>query len=127
MVNPYFWGSVPIGLEKTDPIRRAMVDNWWNFVCPSDKGNDDPLINPFLNGAPCFSGLGCERVLVCVAEKDILRDRGEVYYQKLVNSKWAGFAEIDLTEGEDHVFHIFNPRCEKAMNLVKKWASFINK
>lgn len=127
MINPYFWSSLPIGSEKSDPIRRAMVDNWWDFVCPSDKGSEDPLINPFSNGSPCLSGLGCSKVLVCVAEKDILRDRGEEYYWKLIDSKWTGLAEMDVTEGEDHVFHIFNPRCEKALNLVKKWAFFISK
>ncbi|PSS31408.1 Carboxylesterase [Actinidia chinensis var. chinensis] len=126
MIHPYFWGEEPIGLEVKDPIRKAMVDCWWRFVCPSEKGGDDPLMNPFVDGAPSLSGLACDRVIVCVAEKDILRDRGRLYYEKLAKSGWPGTVEIMKTEGEDHVFHIFNPSCEKALNMMKCLASFIN-
>ncbi|KAH7567383.1 hypothetical protein JRO89_XS07G0061800 [Xanthoceras sorbifolium] len=126
MVNPYFWGKDPIGVEVTDDFRKQMVDNWWNFVCTSGKGCDDPLINPFVDGAPSLDGLGCDEVLLVVAEKDILRDRGRLYYKKLVNSGWAGKAEIMEVEGEDHVFHIFDPNTDKAKSLIKRLASFVN-
>ncbi|XP_075633902.1 putative carboxylesterase 2 [Castanea sativa] len=125
-INPYFWSEKPIGLEVTDPVRKAMVDKWWNYVCPSDKGCDDLLINPYVDGAPSFANLACHKILVLVAEKDILRDRGKLYYEKLVNSEWKGTAEIFETEGEDHVFHIFDPNCQKAKILIKRLASFIN-
>ncbi|GMP45246.1 hypothetical protein CsSME_00013829 [Camellia sinensis var. sinensis] len=126
MIHPYFWGEVPIGSEVTDPVRKAMVDCWWGFVCPSDKGNDDPLINPFVDGSPSLSGLCCDRVIVCVAGKDILRDRGKLYYESLVKSGWQGKVEYVEIEGEDHVFHIFNPWCEKALKMINSLASFIN-
>ncbi|KAI7755979.1 hypothetical protein M8C21_021598 [Ambrosia artemisiifolia] len=131
LINPYFWGKDPIGSEKTDPIRKAMVDKWWEFVCPSglDDGSsklDDPLINPMVNGAPDLAGLGCGRVIITVSEKDILRDRGWAYHEALVKSNWNGNVEMVEIEGEDHVFHIFDPNGEKAMNMMKKLASFIN-
>ncbi|EEF36171.1 catalytic, putative [Ricinus communis] len=125
-INPYFWGKDPIGVEITDHLRKTMVDNWWMLVCPSDKGCDDPLINPFVDGSLNLEGLACERVLVVVAEKDILKDRGRAYYENLVKSKWQGNAEIVEIEGEDHVFHIFYPHCEKAKTLFKRLASFFN-
>jgi hypothetical protein len=34
--------------------------------------------------------------------------------------------EIVETEGEGHVFHLFNPNCDTAEALLKKLASFIN-
>ncbi|KAJ0025139.1 hypothetical protein Pint_08812 [Pistacia integerrima] len=126
MINPYFWGSDPIGVEVTDQFRKKIVDNWWMFVCPSDKGCDDPLINPFADGAPSLTVLACDKVLVIVAEKDILKDRGRLYYERLVNSEWPGKAEIMEIEGEDHVFHIFDPSSQKAKSLIKRLASFIN-
>lgn len=126
MVNPYFWGNEAIGVEISDPERKKMVDKWWGFVCPSEKGNDDPLINPFVEEAPGVEGVGCDKVLVTVAERDILRDRGKLYLKKLVNSGWNGTAEFYETLGEDHVFHIFNPDCDKAKSLVKRIAYFIN-
>ncbi|KAI3684748.1 hypothetical protein L6452_33974 [Arctium lappa] len=128
LINPYFWGKDPIGSEVKDSMRKTMVDNWWQFVCPPDSrlGLDDPLINPVGDGAPDLSGLGCGRVMVTVAEKDILRDRGCLYYERLVKSKWEGKAEMMEIEGEDHVFHIFNPDGDKAVNMMKRLATFIN-
>ncbi|KAL7175547.1 hypothetical protein ACSBR2_029197 [Camellia fascicularis] len=126
MIHPYFWGEEPIGSEAKNPVRKAMVDGWWRFVCLSDRGNDDPLINPVADGAPSLSGLACDRVLVCVAEKDILRDRGRLYYESLVKSEWLGKAEFVEIQGEDHVFHIIDPNCEKALKMIQCLASFIN-
>ncbi|KAK3423187.1 hypothetical protein EUGRSUZ_F00248 [Eucalyptus grandis] len=127
MIQPYFWGEKPIGAEVSDPGRKALVDSWWRFVCVSGKGCDDPLINPFADGAPGVDGLACEKVLVIVSEKDILRDRGRLYYEKLVESGGAAGAATEIMEvdGEDHVFHIFDPSCEKAKRLFKRifWSS----
>lgn len=126
MIHPYFLGVNPIGSEVTDHFKKGMVDGWWKFLCRSDKGSDDPLINPFTDGSPDVFGLACERLLVVVAEKDILRDRGVLYYRKVVESGWLGKAELMETEGEDHVFHIFEPDSLKAKSLIKRLASFFN-
>ncbi|GLT46996.1 hypothetical protein SLA2020_207190 [Shorea laevis] len=127
MIHPYFWGTNPIGSEITDLFRKGLVDNWWLFVCPSDKGCDDLLINPFVDGAPDLAGLACDRVLVIVAEKDILKDRGKLYYEKLARSNWPGTVELMVTEGEDHVFHIFEPNSVKSKGMINRLASFFNK
>ncbi|XP_065880662.1 probable carboxylesterase 2 [Euphorbia lathyris] len=126
MIHPYFWGKDPIGIERNDGVRKAIVDNWWMLVCPSDKGCDDPYINLFVDGAPSLMGLGCENVVVYVAEKDILCDRGKVYQENLMKSGWKGKAEIMETKGEDHVFHLFKADCENAHVLIKHWASYIS-
>ncbi|WCJ35390.1 alpha/beta-Hydrolases superfamily protein [Euphorbia peplus] len=125
MIHPYFWGKDPIGIERNDNVRKSMVDNWWMFVCPSDKGCDDPYINPFVDGAPSLASLGCENVVVFVAEKDILCDRGKVYQENLMKSGWKGKAELVETKGEDHVFHLFKPDSENAHILIKQLASYI--
>ncbi|KAI3460249.1 hypothetical protein Pfo_016912 [Paulownia fortunei] len=126
MVHPYFWGEEPIGVEAENPFFKAVVDKWWQFVCPSDRGCNDPLINPFVSGAPSLTGLACDRILVCVAGNDILRERGRFYYQSLVKNKWQGKAEFLETEGEDHVFHIIDPTSENSYHLIKRCAEFIN-
>lgn len=126
MIMPYFWGKKPIGVEVTDQFRKQMVDNWWLFVCPSDKGCDDPLINPLAEGAPSAASLACEKLLVIVAEKDVLKDRARLYYENLVKgSKWGGKADFVQVQGEDHVFHILDPNSHNAKTLIKRWASFI--
>ncbi|GFP94539.1 probable carboxylesterase 2 [Phtheirospermum japonicum] len=125
LVHPYFWGEKPIGSEAENPVFKSVVDRWWLFVCPSDKGCDDPLINPFVEGAPSLSGLGCGKVLVCVAGNDILRERGRYYFWAVMKSDWPGKAEFFETDGEDHVFHIMDPTSENSKMLFKRCAEFI--
>ena len=113
LVHPYFAKK-----EGSD------VDNSWRFVCPTTIGSGDPRINPGLD--PRLARIGCEKVLICLAEMDSLKERGLFYYETLVKSAWDGDVEIFETKGEGHVFHLFNPNCEKALALVKKLAFFIN-
>ncbi|KAM3695102.1 hypothetical protein ACJW31_07G105400 [Castanea mollissima] len=73
-----------------------------------------------------LSSLGCTRVLICVAEKDVLEERGLLFCETLRKSGWNGEVQIVETEGEEHVFRLFNPDCEKAIILLKRLASFFN-
>ncbi|PIA46363.1 hypothetical protein AQUCO_01500115v1 [Aquilegia coerulea] len=98
------------------------------------KFNGIVLIHPYFAGNepigsevdPNFSRLGCKRVLVCVAEKDGLRDRGKFYYEELGKSEWDGVVEFMEAEEENHVFHLFNYTCKNAVDLMKRVVSFIN-
>lgn len=116
LVQPYFAG------KESD--RTGVEDRSWLFSCPTTSGFDDPRINPAEDSR--LSVLGCSRVLIFLAEKDDIRDRGLFYYETLRKSGWDGEVEIVETEGENHVFHLFNPDCERALALLKKLASFIN-
>ncbi|XVE70034.1 hypothetical protein DITRI_Ditri10aG0039200 [Diplodiscus trichospermus] len=127
LVHPYFWGSDPIGSEALDPNRKAIVDRLWPFLCPSNPDNNDPRINPVAIDGPSLAGLGCKRVLVCVAEKDVMRDRGWLYFEALGRSGWMGVVEVMETEGEDHGFHLQELECEKAKDLITRLAAFYNR
>lgn len=124
LVHPYFWGKDPIGAESAEPEKRAMVDHLWRFTCPATSGGDDPYINPATD--PKLGSLGCGSVLVCVAEKDLLKDRGFYYRELLEKSGWGGAAEVVVAPGEDHVFHLLNPVNENSVALQKRIVSFIN-
>ncbi|CAN1278503.1 Probable carboxylesterase 7 [Linum perenne] len=124
MIHPYFAGNEPVGNE---PVSRASRGEmlWKLLAHPSStSGLDDPYINPAFD--PKLAGLGCSKVLVMVAEKDFLRDRGNYYYELLKGSGWKGEVEIVETNGEDHVFHLKDNDCANAVNLRKKICSFIN-
>ncbi|KAJ4701786.1 Alpha/beta hydrolase-3 [Melia azedarach] len=127
LVHPYFWGSDPIGSEAANPEAKAATDRLWPFVCPSNPDNDDPRVNPLAADAPSLVGLGCSRVLICVAEKDVLKDRGWLYYQELGRCGWIGVVEITETDGENHAFHIYDLQAEKARDLIKRLAAFFNR
>ncbi|GAA0156685.1 hypothetical protein Leryth_012324 [Lithospermum erythrorhizon] len=127
LIHPYFWGSEAIGSESLEKEKKDYLDKLWPLVCPSDPDRDHPWINPVAEDAPSLAGLNCKRVLVCVAEKDILKDRGWLYYQILSKSGWLGVAEIQETEGEAHCFHLSDLKCENATNLMRRLAGFFNR
>lgn len=115
-----------MGSESTDPEARARTEGFWRFACPGTTGADDPWINPLAEGAPGLEGLSCERVLVTVAEKDFIRDRGRAYYEGLKGSGWGGQAELLESEGENHVFHLQNPTCTNAVAKMERVVAFFN-
>ncbi|CAN6466708.1 unnamed protein product [Victoria cruziana] len=126
LVHPFYWSSARFDCEPPEFV--AFVQAMWKLICPASAGEDDPLLNPLSAGSPSLSGLGCRSVLVAIAGGDSLRDRGRWFYEALTASGWKGEAELDETEGEEHVhvFHLFNPEKEKAKLLLKRFASFIN-
>ncbi|KAF7846992.1 hypothetical protein BT93_L3506 [Corymbia citriodora subsp. variegata] len=125
MVHPYFWGNEPLPSEITEPERRtSVVENLWHAANPTTTGCDDPLINPAMD--PRLSGLAFNRILICVAEKDIFRHRGWYYKEVLSERGWSGVVEVMEAPGEDHVFHLTNPGCDNAVKMMKKLVSFMN-
>lgn len=125
LLHPYFLGKQLIGEKAINsPQIRDLLDALWLLANPSStKGSDDPLINPAED--PNLGRLGCGRVLVCVAEKDFLKDRGLYYSELLRKSGWKGVVEVMEAKGEDHVFHLFNPTSDKAIAMLNKIFSFI--
>lgn len=127
LIHPYFWGSDPVGAESADPGFRDHLDKIWQFLCPNSAGPDDPKINPAAAGATNLASLGCEALLVAVAEKDIVKHRGIAYYEKVKESGWGGAAELVETADSEHVFHLFHPDTEKAKEFVRLLADFFRK
>lgn len=130
LVHPLFWGSERMGAE-TDPnpdnvLKPEQLDAGWQLVCgPQEEVDlDDPRLNPFAEKAPPLSKLGCKRVLVCVAGKDLLCERGRAYWEKLGKSGWKGTAEIMESEGEDHGFYFDSPESDKAVELMDRVVGF---
>ena len=100
------------------------VDEHYKFMSSTSSGSDDdPKLNP--GADPDLARMGCDKVLVCVAEKDWLRNRGLAYYETLDKSGWSGSLELVETQGEDHCFHMFNPNTEQTKSLLKRMADFI--
>ncbi|XP_073146604.1 2-hydroxyisoflavanone dehydratase-like [Henckelia pumila] len=120
---PYFLGDTPLRNEETNNTK-DYVDKLWHYACPSTKGCDDPMINPATD--PRLLSMGCKRLLVYVAEKDFLRERGVYYKEILEKIGWDGEVEVVDVEGESHVFSVLAPTSETSVAMFKKVASFIN-
>ncbi|KAG4110260.1 hypothetical protein ERO13_D13G037800v2 [Gossypium hirsutum] len=124
LIHPYFGGKEPVGDETKDPDKRAKIERFWRLVSPTTSGTDDPWINPFKDQS--LASLVCSRVLVCVAEKDVLRHRGWYYCERLKKTGWKGEVEMMESKGEDNVFPLLEPTCDSAMAKLKKVAAFMN-
>ncbi|KAM3702088.1 hypothetical protein ACJW31_04G000300 [Castanea mollissima] len=126
LAHSYFWSSKPIGAEPKEGHEKSLLYLFWNFVYPSVTGGvDNPMVNPEGPGAPSLAGLGCDWMLVCVAGKDLMKDRGVWYFDMVRKSGWKGEVELFEVEEEDHIFHIRNIETQNAKATVKRLASFV--
>nr|GMD72598.1 2-hydroxyisoflavanone dehydratase-like [Ipomoea batatas] len=117
---PYFWSSNEKGGEQSAAYKV------WDLVYPTARGGiDNPTVNPMAENAPSLAGLRCSKLYVCVAEKDELREISLRYVEAVKKSGWEGEIEVVDVEGEDHCFPILNPDTEKAKDIIKRIASFI--
>lgn len=118
LVHPYFWGSEPVENEGREESWRAWMDGLWRAVSGGEKGLDDPWINPAKEGNEAVAMMGCRRVVVCVAERDPMRERGRAYWEMLRASGWRGEAEIVETKGEGHVFHLEKTEADESVRQL---------
>ncbi|KAG6653113.1 hypothetical protein CIPAW_05G052700 [Carya illinoinensis] len=84
LVHPKLWGQEPVGNETARAEKKAKIEDLWRFVYPATSGSDDPYINPASD--PKLGSLGTGKVLICVAEKDLYKDRGWYYREILGKS-----------------------------------------
>ncbi|KAM0952528.1 putative carboxylesterase [Dioscorea sansibarensis] len=125
LIHPFFWGSEVIGEETRDPKTRSLMEGFWKMACVEEIGDvDHELYNPLMEGR--LAGLMCGKVMVMVAGKDVLRERGRVYCEMVKESGWDGEVELHESEEEDHVFHLNKPECDKALALLDKMVTFFN-
>ncbi|CAM0947286.1 unnamed protein product [Alopecurus aequalis] len=106
---------------KDQGLSEDQLEELWAFACAArTTGPDDPRVNPVADGAPSLRRLGCDRVLVCVAE-DELGPRGKAYHDGLLASGWAEEdAQLLESAGEDHEFFLRDPGSAKALLLMHR-------
>ncbi|XP_047978685.1 probable carboxylesterase 5 [Salvia hispanica] len=121
---PHFWGKERIGNEASDPIMVAVEESIWIHAYPNSTGFDDPQLNPDYD--PNLSKLGCKKVVVYVAENDILRDRGLQYKKALEKSKWEGEVKSVEVKGAVHVFNLNFPNSKDSSEMLKHFDLFLN-
>ncbi|KAF0890306.1 hypothetical protein E2562_002718 [Oryza meyeriana var. granulata] len=132
LIHPWFWGKEPIGEEPRGGEVAAAGEQkgLWEFVCPdAADGADDPRMNPTAAGAPGLENLACEKVMVCVAERDVLRWRGRAYAEAAERARGGPeAAAVDLleSEGVGHVFYLFESGNEKSDELLRRIAAFVS-
>ncbi|XP_071697558.1 probable carboxylesterase 12 [Rutidosis leptorrhynchoides] len=122
LLHPYFGGEVPIEGENLE--YKTYFDQVWRLVNRPGVGLDDLTVNPGMD--PRISSFGCSKILLCVGEKDKVKERGYNYKNVMENSGWKGRIEFMETKGEGHVFFLFNSSSENARMLRNRICTFIN-
>ncbi|MED6157151.1 hypothetical protein PIB30_020652 [Stylosanthes scabra] len=123
---PLFWSSKPVLNEPVKGHEQSSAMQVWRFVYPDAPGGiDNPLINPLAPGAASLKDLGCPKILIFVAGKDELRDRGVWYCDAVKKSGWNGDVELIEVEGEEHCFQIYHPETDNSKNMISRIASFL--
>ncbi|KAJ0077663.1 hypothetical protein Patl1_36175 [Pistacia atlantica] len=125
--------SVEYGLFPDRPIPACYEDSWAALHGVSAGGNISHTL-AFRVGSIGLPGvkaedlakLGCERVLIFVAEKDHLNVVGKNYHEDLKKSGWGGRVELFESHGEEHVFHMDNPKSEKAVEVTNNGFSMMS-
>ncbi|KAF8695147.1 hypothetical protein HU200_037758 [Digitaria exilis] len=124
MLHPWFGGSKRI--EGETEVAAEVTAVFWKYACPGAVGGvDDPRLNPLAPGAPALEKLGCARMLVCTGSKDWFYARGRAYYEAVAASAWPGEVAWHESEGEEHVFFLEKPECEKAEQLMDRVVAFV--
>ncbi|KAF0908545.1 hypothetical protein E2562_026333 [Oryza meyeriana var. granulata] len=124
LLHPYFMAGKKADGEVKNAWMRAKLEQMWAFACGGrTTGLDDPRINPVADSAPSLRQLGCDRVLVCLAD-DELELRGRAYYDGLLESGWAEDAADLLVSGEDHEYVHREPDSAKAVVLMDRLGAF---
>ncbi|RLN35293.1 putative carboxylesterase 13 [Panicum miliaceum] len=129
IVQPYFWGVERLPSEAVwdgaAVLPAHRVDWLWPFVTAGQAGNEDPRLNP---PDEEIASLTCRRVLVAVAEKDTLRERGCRLFARIRDyyAHTGGEATLVESEGEDHGFHLYSPLRATSRRLMESIVRFIN-
>ncbi|KAK4424187.1 putative carboxylesterase 12 [Sesamum alatum] len=121
---PYFLGK-KANESADNGFAETQMEKLWLYAYPNSSGLDDPMVNPVMD--PGLKRVGCKRVLVYVAEKDVLRVRGWQYKEALERSGWVGEVKVVQVEGENHVFNLINPTSPKALAMLRMIAGFLNR
>uniref|UniRef100_A0A0D3H1B9 Alpha/beta hydrolase fold-3 domain-containing protein n=1 Tax=Oryza barthii TaxID=65489 RepID=A0A0D3H1B9_9ORYZ len=125
LLHPYFMAAKKADGEVKNAWLRGKLEEMWALACGGGRttaGLDDPRINPVADGAPSLRRLGCDRVLVCLAD-DELEVRGKDYYDGLLESGWAEDAAELLVSGEDHEYVHRDPDSAKAVVVMDRLAA----
>ncbi|EPS57363.1 hypothetical protein M569_17456, partial [Genlisea aurea] len=110
LIHPYF------GMGQ-----RSLL---WDYLFPEGAATSDPRQNPPAdNDFP--ANLRCDRILICTAELDSLREKGEIYFRSAKERQWSGEIELFESPGESHVFHLFDPSGDAAVSLMNHIVGFI--
>ncbi|GLJ47325.1 hypothetical protein SUGI_0999190 [Cryptomeria japonica] len=125
VIHPFFGGEEMAESEKRPEVLKfvQLSNSLWNISLPVGSSRDQPFCNPAV--LPMKPGLKLPPVLVAVAGKDELKERGEMFYEYL--RSWGKEAELMVEEGGVHGYHVMFPEYEGTPRLIQRVSDLVNK
>ena len=100
-----------------------VVNAIWSISLLEGADIEHPFCNPVGPCSPARSSLVYPRLMVFAAGNDLLIDRRILYYESLKTT--GKDFDFIMTEGENHVFHLFNTKSENVPVMLKRISDFM--
>lgn len=138
LIQPFFGGEARTESEKRTPqppssaLTVAASDTYWRLALPRGSSRDHPWCNPLKQDKR--SGYNLEklrvlpRTLVCISERDILRDRNVEYCEAL--AKAGNVVECVVYDGVGHAFQVLsksNTAQARALEMMSHVRAFVHR
>lgn len=111
LIQPFFGGQARTDSERSmeearSPLSLAASDTYWRLALPTGSDRDHPWCNPLM-GSGKMECLKLRPTMVCVSEKDILRDRNLEFVGFLKKAALSGgIVEQFVYRDVGHAFQI---------------------
>ncbi|KAJ6796979.1 putative carboxylesterase 15 [Iris pallida] len=129
LLGPFFGGIERTKSEADCPVdaflNLAITDQFWRLSLPVGADRDHPLVNPFGPESAPLGPVEFEPTLVVVGGRDLLRDRGVTYGERL--KELGKPVEVEEFEGQEHGFFTDKPSSESAIKLTGALRKFIDR
>ncbi|XP_021769355.1 probable carboxylesterase 17 [Chenopodium quinoa] len=126
LIHPYFGSEERTPQEKAadSGIEVQMNDMFWNLSIPKGSNRDYFGCNFEKGGLKHDEWSLFPKVVVYVAERDFLKERGVMYVEYL---KRKGVRDVKLIEAKDegHIHHIYHPKSKSTFLLQRQMDEFI--
>ncbi|GLJ16623.1 hypothetical protein SUGI_0285210 [Cryptomeria japonica] len=91
-------------VPKTPFITVEKIDGFLKLALPEGSTKDHPIINPTGPQAQPLHGLKLPKMLVAIADGDLMRDTQMEFCQAMINSGQS--VEVIVSENVEHYFHV---------------------
>ncbi|KAI3423502.1 Abhydrolase_3 domain-containing protein, partial [Psidium guajava] len=116
LIQPFFGGEARTESEKhaaqppSSALTVAASDTYWRLALPRGSNRDHPWCDPLKQderrGCNSEKPRALRRTLVCVSERDILRDRNVEYSRALAEA--GNVVECVVYDGVGHAFQVLS-------------------
>ncbi|ERM99891.1 hypothetical protein AMTR_s00110p00041000 [Amborella trichopoda] len=124
LMQPFFGGEDVLRWEEEieDPaLPHKWVDTFWKWALPEGATKDHPACNPLLESPKSWpEGLP---ILVLVAERDLMRERGVIYANAMTRAGKP--VRLVVSEGVGHGFQVFQPNSDAIPKLLRHLGEFV--